>query len=315
LAMRFEVIDNCAVPAKLADEVRELKRLTGAVLNSCDRSAAAEPILKRYGKQSQRQLYDGWVQRRPGYNPANPPGFSTHERRSDGVAFPIRRGMPLPYWQVGMDWSNGAAVTAAARRRGWIATLTYPNNPREAQHVNFRRQPRLARTRVLKLGSRGPDVLVLKRRLHRLLSPFDGRRYLAARPKPTEPVFGKGLDEALRRFQKEHHLAADGVYGEHTRAQLLVALRRHKRLRREGLRKGNRSIGLVWRLQRRIARATDPQGNPYFPHRPTGRFDAKTEECVKRFQRDQGLESDGIFGPKTSAALHRLLQRERTKTK
>lgn len=306
--MRFEIVDSCPVPAGLADEIRELKRLTGAVLNSCDRSPQAEPMLRRLGKMSQRQLYEGFIAGLPGFNPANPPGRSTHERRNDGVAFPGPVGLPLRYWQVGMDWSNAPAVNGAARGRGWIATLTYPTNPLERHHVNFRREPLLARTRVLKLGSRGPDVLLLKRRLRRLLSPFDGSRYLAEGPKRAGARFGKGVEAGLRRFQKEHHLKDDGVYGEHTHVQLLVALRRQKRLGQEGLRKGERSIGLVWQMQRRLARATDGQGKSYFPHRPTGRFGAKTEECVRRFQRDQGLEPDGVFGPKTSAALLRMLR-------
>jgi peptidoglycan hydrolase-like protein with peptidoglycan-binding domain len=309
--MRFEIVDSCPVPAELADEVRELKRLTGAALNSCDRSPEAEPMLRRLGKMSQRQLFEGFIAGLPGFNPANPPGRSTHERRNDGIAFPGPPGMRLRYWQVGMDWSNAPAVNDAARGRGWIATLTYPRNPREGHHVNFRREPRLARTRVLKLGSRGPDVLLLKRRLHGLLSPFDGKRYLTESPRRTQASFGKGVEAGLRRFQKEHHLKPDGVFGEHTHAQLLLALRRQKRLRREGLRKGQRSVGLVWQMQRRLARATDAQGKSYFPHRPTGRFGAKTEDCVKRFQRDQRLEPDGVFGPNTSAALLRLLRRGR----
>ena len=309
--MRFEVVDGCPVPAALADEVRELKRLTGAALNSCDRSPEAEPMLRRLGKMSQRQLFDGFIAGLPGFNPANPPGRSTHERRNDGIAFPGPAGMRLRYWQVGMDWSNAPAVTDAARRRGWIATLTYPNNPREGHHVNFRRLPRLASTRVLKHGSRGPDVLLLERRLHRLLSPFDGKGYMAESHGRPQTRFGKSVEAGLRRFQKDHHLKADGVYGEHTHAQLLLALRRQKRLGREGLRKGQRSIGLVWQMQRRLARATDAQGTSYFPHRPTGRFGAKTEECLKHFQRDEGLEPDGVFGPKTSAALLRLLRGER----
>lgn len=39
------------------------------------------------------------------------------------------------------------------------------------------------------------------------------------------------------------------------------------------------------------------------PYGADGKFGAKTEAAVKQFQRDQGLEADGIVGPKTWAAL------------
>lgn len=309
--MRFEVIDNCPVPAELADEVRELKRLSGAILNSCDRSPEAEPLLRRLGKMSQRQLHDGFVRGLPGFNPANLPGRSTHERRNDGVAYAGRVGAPLRYWQVGMDWSDTPAVLRAARKRGWIATVTYPNNPREHHHVNFRRTPRVKRVRPLKRDSSGPEVRLLQARLHRLFSPIDGKRYLAGRPAGKTATFGPRTEAALERFQTEHHARADGFYGEHANAQLLVALRRQRQLDSEGLRRGGGRVGLVWLMQSRLKRAVDGQGRSYFPLRPNGRFGPKTETCVKRFQRERGLAADGIFGPKTKAKLLALLRAQR----
>ena len=78
--MEFAIIDNCPVPKELADEILAIKAESGASLNSCDRSPEAEPILKKCGKQSQKQLWDGFRLGLPNYNPANPPGKSTHER-------------------------------------------------------------------------------------------------------------------------------------------------------------------------------------------------------------------------------------------
>ena len=309
--MRFEVVDNCPVPADLADEVRELKRLTGAALNSCDRSPQAEPMLRKLGKMSQRQLFEGFQAGRPGFNPANPPGRSTHERRNDGVAYAGLAGAPLRFWQVGMDWSNAPAILEAARKRSWIATLTYPNNPKERHHVNFRKEPRFKRMRVLKRSSSGPDVRLLQGRLHRLFSPIDGKRYLAEKPTGAKAIFGEKTELALKRFQKEHHSEADGIYGEHSQAQLLVALRRQKQLDAQGLRLGGGRIGIVWLMQARLKRAKDKEGKSYFPHRLNGRFGPKTQECVKRFQREQGLEADGIFGPRTKAKLLAVLKAQK----
>ncbi len=43
----------------------------------------------------------------------------------------------------------------------------------------------------------------------------------------------------------------------------------------------------------------------YLEGKPSGVFDRKTTEAVRRFQRDRALEVDGICGPKTQAELKR----------
>src|SRR4051812_14977149 len=122
-SLRYAVIDGCPVPRLLAGKVRELKRaVPGARLQSCYRGTDAESLLRRLGKSSQRALWLLWQRRAPGANPANPPGRSTHELRSDGVAYPGPVGRKLSYWQVGMDWDDAhiEALIRAAKRRGWV---------------------------------------------------------------------------------------------------------------------------------------------------------------------------------------------------
>lgn len=226
--MHFEIIDNCPVPAKLAPALREIKRRTGATLNSCDRSTEAEPYLRRLGKQSQRQLWDGFRRGLPGFNPANPPGRSTHERRSDGVAYPGPVGRVLPYWQVGMDWTNSDAVIRAAAQLGFTATRTYPTNPREHHHVNFRKEPFVKVIPPLKRGSKGYRVA---RMAHMLAFVRDaqGRPYLER----GQGIFDEKVEAALRRFQRDYEQAVDGVYGPQTARQLAVAVRAENQKRRQ----------------------------------------------------------------------------------
>ena len=220
--MRFEVIDNCPVPTNLAPAIRAIKRRSGAELVSCDRSPEAEPLLRKLGKQSQRQLYNGFRAGLPGYNPANPPGFSTHERRSDGVAYRIRRGWPLRYWQVGMDWSNAAAVVREAKAEGFTATVTYPTNPRELHHVNFRKEPRVRLPlRPLKAGSQGDRVEKLTRRLMIAKDPHTGEPYL---DQPAR-TFTPRIEAAVKNFQRDHHQKPDGVVGTQTQRQLMASVR------------------------------------------------------------------------------------------
>src|SRR3978361_1720350 len=58
--------------------------------------------------------------------------------------------------------------------------------------------PPAAEPKPLKRGSHGVRVKVLQRDLG--LSPADG-------------IFGKGTYKAVRRFQRRHHLAVDGIGG------------------------------------------------------------------------------------------------------
>lgn len=233
--MKYKLIDCKPVPAKLYDELVAVKSATGATLTSCLRTQDAVNYARSQGctLSSQAELYDGFRRGLPGYNPANPPGKSTHELLNDGVAFPGFAGAPLRYWQVGQDWGTGQAarlVVAAARSRGWQATITYPSNPREQHHVNFRKEPLLRVFVPLKRGSHGRRVRRLRHALGFVHSPKTGKPYLAHPGKHTR--FGENTEAAVRRYQREHGQAADGVYGQATHRQLKVSVRHAKKNRK-----------------------------------------------------------------------------------
>ena len=222
--MKFEVIDKCPVPAKLAPALQRIKSRSGASLVSCDRSPAAEPLLKQNGKMSQRELFEGFKAGRPGFNPANPPGRSTHERRNDGIAYPGPARTPLPYWCVGMDWSNAKGVVAAAKQEGFIATITYPGNKRELHHVNFRKEPRVpVQLKPLKLGMKGARVKKLTQRLMIVKDPDTGTPYLD-QPSMT---FTERVEKAVKSFQFDHDHHTDGIVGPQTQRQLMASVRFH----------------------------------------------------------------------------------------
>jgi hypothetical protein len=145
MSLRFVVIDGCPVPRRLARKVRALKRaVPSARLNSCYRGDAARRLLHRLGKHSQRELYDGYRRGLPGYYPANPPGFSSHELRSDGNAvYRKPRGARLAWWQCGMDFNDQDVprLKAAAANRGWDLRQPYPTGS-EYHHLNFAKRPR-----------------------------------------------------------------------------------------------------------------------------------------------------------------------------
>jgi hypothetical protein len=218
-----------------------------APINSCAREAAAEPFLRQLGKMSQQQLFDCFQDRKRtgncpdrchgNCNAANPPGKSTHERRNDGVAYawwpPFFK---LPVWGRGIDVQRDrvAAFCTEARNEGFTVTLTYPSSHDEAQHVNFRKEPKISpwKLRPLKEGMRGPRGSIVVRLLWALIDPQRGRPYLDPRIRPHGKITPQVV-AAVKAFQRDHHLPANGVIGIHT----IRALRAARRLQEKQGRK------------------------------------------------------------------------------
>lgn len=145
------VIQECPVYADIAPYIQCcLNPVVGQrplVVNSIFRGTAAQAILNKYGKHSQAQLYEMYVNHMAGALPANPPGFSTHELRSDGAAYSrIPRGDKLPWWAQGFDVNDSEveAVIANARRFGWTLFRPYSSGT-EFHHLNFKSEPKAPR--------------------------------------------------------------------------------------------------------------------------------------------------------------------------
>ena len=120
----------------------------------------------------------------------------------------------------------------------------------------------------LKRGAKGPRVAFVQKVL--------GQN--------VDRIYGKQTKRAVKRFQRRHGLAADGVVGPATWAAL-------KRAR--GRSSTGAGGGTVRALQRALGIAAD------------GVFGPGTFRAVKALQRSKGLTADGIVGPATWAALGR----------
>lgn len=141
---RYVDVQGAAVPRQLAVVIRPSLAATGATIFSCYRGDDPQgaAILHAHGKHTQAQLYYGWIHRLPGYAPANRPGTSTHELRSDGYAYPGPSGRHLEWWQCGMDIDD-PHVDAFIRHlanRGVSAHRPYGYGA-EYHHVNLRTKP------------------------------------------------------------------------------------------------------------------------------------------------------------------------------
>ncbi|MDQ8046448.1 MAG: hypothetical protein AAGC46_16155 [Solirubrobacteraceae bacterium] len=118
------------------------------ILNSADRR---QGVAEKYGKLSQAYLSAAWVLwstkrvlirgwRGAPPNPANTPGHSTHELRSDGVAYAGPVGRPLSWWQLGLDVTDADGLIRAAHSLGYSLFRPYPSGSEE-HHVNLRKSP------------------------------------------------------------------------------------------------------------------------------------------------------------------------------
>jgi N-acetylmuramoyl-L-alanine amidase len=149
------------------------------------------------------------------------------------------------------------------------------------------------------LGDHGPAVAEVRAKLSRLglLDPA------LMRPEAGTAVFDTATERAVRHFQQQRGLLANGVVDDETYRVLDEA---HWRL-------GDRLLSYfpthplsgddVAALQRRLRELGFPID------RVDGYYGTATERAVREFQRSVGVPSDGTCGPATFKALARLSPR------
>ncbi|WP_338627740.1 peptidoglycan-binding protein (plasmid) [Clostridium baratii] len=144
--------------------------------------------------------------------------------------------------------------------------------------------------RLLRLGSQGEDVRTLQMTLK--LRGYD------IGPSGADGIFGQGTYNAVKKFQADHNLGADGIVGPATQEAL------HHDY------SGNTDYGelikmgssgpQVAEIQRLLIKAGYGVGSSGVD----GMFGQGTYNAVKRFQADHNLGADGIVGPATKSALY-----------
>ncbi|MCL2756049.1 MAG: peptidoglycan-binding protein [Firmicutes bacterium] len=171
----------------------------------------------------------------------------------------------------------------------------------------------------LRLGSQGPHVQLMQQYLNRIRQNFPAIPLIS----PVNGVFGPETEAAVRIFQRTNGLNQDGVIGPATWnriTQIWVAVTRLADLNAEGVRygigatppnvvlrqgsSGNDVRQLQWLLNY-IAQ--------YYEFVPgglvtDGRFGPMTTNSVREFQRNFGLNPDGVVGPATWNRLYEIFR-------
>ena len=129
---------------------------------------------------------------------------------------------------------------------------------------------------VLKVGVRGNTVKDLQLQLKKL-------KYFNT---DATGYYGSITKAAVKQFQKDTGLRADGVAGSQTLA---------------ALQKTGSEANTAKILQIQLKNLN------YFQADPTGYYGPITKAAVKQFQKDMGLSADGIAGPQTMAAIQRAV--------
>lgn len=148
---------------------------------------------------------------------------------------------------------------------------------------------------LLKQGVKGDEVTRLQNRL-KALGYYTGE---------ADGQYGPGTESAVLAFQRQNGLTADGIAGESTRAAVYDAAAPTfaptpsptPTASRELYKKGSKGDGV-----RRMQEALKELG--YYSGEVDGAFGGGTEEALRLFQSQNGLDADGVAAEKTFAVLY-----------
>ncbi len=150
----------------------------------------------------------------------------------------------------------------------------------------------------LKLGSSGTDVRNLQTDLTTL-------GYYWA---DITGNFGDKTEAAVKSFQKDKGLTADGVAGAKTIAALANAIAKKGASSSSSTAVSGTALKLNSKGDKVAQLQRDLETLKYYYADITGNYGSKTEAAVKAFQKDKGLTADGVAGTKTLDAIELALK-------
>ena len=125
---------------------------------------------------------------------------------------------------------------------------------------------------------------------------------------------GDKTKDAIKKFQREYDLTADGVAGPNTYARLKAVYKDAGGSTSSSSGSSSSSSGSTLRLHSTGTKVRDLQRDlttlGYYWAEITGNFGSKTEQAVKTFQQRNNLTADGIAGKKTLDAIADAVDRK-----
>lgn len=165
--------------------------------------------------------------------------------------------------------------------------------------------------RVLRVGDRGGEVL----RVQNYLAYIANAMPNLFTPPTVDGVFGNVTQEAVRAFQNYYGLEQTGTVNEATWNGIVTSYYAlgggevvpSRPYPGTPLRRGSTGEDVSWLQTMLNTVSTVDLSLPVLT--VDGIFGAQTEQNVRRFQQNYGLDADGIVGPQTWAALTREYER------
>ena len=172
---------------------------------------------------------------------------------------------------------------------------------------------------VLRKGSIGKPVFIIQELLNGIAVNYPNIRLLY----PPDGIFGSNTEAAVKTFQRQFELGADGLVGKTTWNQLsrvYVAVRKLAELKSIGRLQGYFTGLWTGKVLRRNDKGIEVQQLQYFLSTISkvdfaipnvtidGRFGPGLDRSVRAFQKEYGLMQDGLVGRTTWNTIYRVYQ-------
>lgn len=191
-------------------------------------------IFKGYDDKGNIEFYGSQVSSGPALTKAMAPTDTKLGYWNDGDFKIVGAMRPKPEFQVHEPLHGHAKVDIPDAPNGPMVTRKHPighaaeaphhaTAPRQPEHqADHQHERQHERENHLHRGARGGDVMSLQQELAKLGYPS------REAPLHADGKFGAQTDDALRKFQREHHLEPDGVAGPKTMDAVRQQLDQHK---------------------------------------------------------------------------------------
>ncbi|AUG84817.1 endolysin [Microbacterium phage Dismas] len=288
MAYSYVIIDGQRVEVNIARQYK--------LMEADFRAATGEDLIISSGTRTraeQAYLYDGWINRRPGFNLAAPPGQSNHEEY--GPIGPIALDL--------RDSGSNAGVTViGSARSNWLAANCGRFGFTNAGHFFSPREGWHYEGRGIKIG--GSGALVTEAPSSVSVDGQLGPQTIAL----LQARVGAGVDgemgpNTISKLQERLGVGVDGQLGPQTISELQ---------RRVGAGvDGDWGAETTRKLQEHLnAGGNLSKPNPGAPAGQPGQLDVDGQlgpATVKRLQQSVGVDQDGEWGPATTSALQKAV--------